>query len=251
MRSGESIGLEQFLTDYPQMAIRPSAGVHLRLKGVFKFIATQEKYGEVTDQFRLQIDIPAAFPREIPEVTELDGRIPRQGSYHVNGNGTFCLGSHLRLLLKLNANPTLGGFANDCLVPYLYAISHKLTNGGKLIFGELEHYGPGMLEEYVQLFGVPSAVHAKYTLMLLAMKKRMANKRQCPCGCYSRLGRCRVNLRILPFRKLASRRWFRKEVILANQTGIETRKVAYQKAIDDFISSTRIRRGWNNRVIRS
>lgn len=215
MPNVDDVSLEAFLREYPGMAIRPSPDVALRLKGKFEFSAEHPVHGKVTDAFHLQIDVPASFPRELPEVTEIGERIPRLGSYHVNGDGTLCLGSHLRLLIKLNVAPTLGGFASNCLIPYLYAISLKLRNGGKLVFGELAHYGPGMLHDYAQLFALGSPEQAQYALSLLSLKKRIANKKGCPCGCGNRLGQCPVRYRLLPFRKLASRSWFRRQLTLA------------------------------------
>lgn len=197
------------------MAIRPSPDVALRLRGKFEFSAKHPVHGVVTDAFHLQIDVPVGFPRELPEVTEIGGRIPRLGQFHVNGDGSLCLGSHLRLLIKLNAAPTLSGFASSCVIPYLYAISLKLKYGGKLVFGELAHYGPGMLQDYAQMFALCTTEQVRYVLVLLGLKKRIANKKRCPCGCGVRLGRCRFNHRLLPFRKIASRGWFRRQLKLA------------------------------------
>ena len=215
MRNADHIGLGQFLTDYPRMAIRPASGVHLRLKGRFSFAANHPAHGHLSDAFDLLIDVPAAFPRELPMVKEVGGRIPRRAEYHINGDGSLCLGSHLRLLQKLAGAPTLSGFTDRCLIPYLYAISKKLAEGGKLIFGELAHYGPGMLQDYAQLFGLPSADQALFALELLGMRKRVANKRPCPCGCRQRLGRCGFRRRLLGLRRLASRGWFRRQLLLA------------------------------------
>ena len=214
MANNDTIGLAQFLLDYPKMANRPALGTHLRLKGIFEFIGNHPTHGQVEDAFGLQIDVPAAFPREIPEVKEIGGRIPRIGDFHINGDGSLCLGSHLRLLLKLNEAPTLVGFAERCLVPYLYAISKKLTNGGKLVFGELAHEGPGMLQDYAQLFGLTTEDQTHYALELLGKKKRVANKLRCPCGCKLRLGRCKLNRRLLRYRSLASRGWFKRQLLL-------------------------------------
>lgn len=197
------------------MAIRPSSSANLRLKGSFRFTADHPEFGQVSDAFQLLIDVPRNFPRELPDVTEIGGRIPKKAQFHINGNGTLCLGSHLRLLLKLNETPTLAGFADRCLLPYLYAISRKLTYGGKLVFGELDHYGAGMLKDYAQLFGLPTVEQAQYALELLGRKKRIANKLPCPCGCKLRLGRCRFNRRLLPYRKLASSGWFKRQLKLA------------------------------------
>jgi hypothetical protein len=159
----------------------------------------------------LEIEVPPGFPKALPRVTETGGRIPRHGDYHVNSDGTLCLGSPLRLLLKLSNAPTLQGFASSCLVPYLFAMSHKLRNGGPLLFGELAHETPGLIADYLDLFQLRRPEQVTEVLRALGIKKRRANKLPCPCGCGVRLGRCKFNARIRGFRTLANRSWFRHQ----------------------------------------
>lgn len=211
MAEAEIPGLREFLRDYPQMAIRPAADQHLRLKGRFAFVAHHAKEGEIRDSFALQIDVSKAFPRDLPKVIETDGRIPRTGDFHIYSDGMLCLGSPISVLLKLSKSPTLIGFTENCLVPYLFAISRKLKSGGPLPFGELDHGSRGMLADYAQLFRLKHPEQVRYALQLLGIKKRRANKLPCPCGCGIRLGRCKFNARLREFRALASRNWFRME----------------------------------------
>ena len=208
----EAPGLREFLRDYPLMAIRPGAGVHLRLKGRFAFVACHATAGEVYDSYALEIDVPKAFPRDLPEVRETEGRIPRTGDFHIYTDGTLCLGSPLGLLVRISDAPSLIGFSEKCLIPYLFAISRKLNSGGPLPFGELAHGPRGILSDYSQLFDLKHADQVGYALQLLGMKKRHANKLPCPCGCGMRLGRCSFNIRLRAFRSMACRSWFRKEV---------------------------------------
>ncbi len=213
-------GLHQFLTDYPGMTIRPTTGSDLVMHGKFSFSAQPDSGVEITDTYHLRIVVPQAFPCDLPRVTELGDKIPRTGDYHVNPDATLCLGSPLRLLWKLSNKPTLSGFASECLVPYLYAISHKLKCGGNLPFSELAHGTPGELQDYADLFSLKRPEQAQLALRLLAMKKRLANKQPCPCDCGKRLGQCRFNGTIRKFRRLASRSWFRalrKERVLIDR----------------------------------
>ena len=211
MGASETPGLREFLRDYPLMAIRPSAETHLRLKGRFVFLANHATEGEIQESFALQIDVPKSFPNDLPRVKEIGGRIPHVGEYHVNRGGSLCLGSPLSLLVKISKSPSLNGFAENCLVPYLFAISRKLKSGGSLPFGELAHGAKGVLTDYAQLFGLKELGEARYALQLLGMKKRAANKFPCPCGCGIRLGRCKFNYRLREIRALASRTWHKKE----------------------------------------
>src|SRR6267378_5314042 len=187
-------GLISFLADYPGMGVVPSRQAGLVLKGRFAFHARQQDGARpIEDNYHLRIDIPPGFPRDLPKVTELDLKIPRTAKHHVNWDGTLCLGSPLRILQKLARRATLNGFAEDCIVPYLYAASHRRIHGGELLFSELAHGRDGELADYVDLFSLKNSAQAKQVLLALGTKKRLANKLPCPCGCEKRLGRCVFN----------------------------------------------------------
>jgi hypothetical protein len=205
-------GITEFLAAQPRMALRPGTKGDLLIRGHFAFIAEHPAAGVIADAFELSIEVPRSFPAAIPRVTETGGRIPRDGQHHVNQHDdTLCLGSPIGLLLKIAEAPSLVGFAEACLVPYLYAVAHKLAHGGPFVFGELAHGGPGIMEDYLLIFGLKQPEQVFETLVLLGMKKRRANKRPCPCGCRRSLGQCRFNRRLAPFRRLASRPWYRTE----------------------------------------
>jgi hypothetical protein len=112
-------------------------------------------------------------------------------------------------MFKLSRKPTLPGFAEMCLVPYLFAMSHTLRSGGPFAFDELQDGAKGILIDYADLFDLNTPEQARYALALLGIKKRRANKLPCPCACGKRLGRCKLNMRLRQFRQIASRIWFR------------------------------------------
>ncbi len=201
--------IRAFIDLHPGMALRPAGGGALNLVGTLRFSATSDKYPTITDAFQLRISVPPAFPRELPQVFETGGRIPKGGDYHVNPDDSLCLGSRLRLLWKLSKAPSFLGYAENCIVPYLFAVSHKLTHGGPLPFGELAHGQPGELADCAELFSVKSANQVQMVIRYLGMKKRRANKLACPCQCGRRLGKCHFNQRLREFRNIASRNWFR------------------------------------------
>jgi hypothetical protein len=190
------------------MRVKPTTGPELVIEGGFSFSAKRNDGIEITDSYRLRLVVPQSFPKDLPSVTELDLRIPRIPGYHVNPDGSLCLGSPLRLLYKLSRAPSLCGFASSCIVPYLYAISHKSKHGGPLPFSELAHGTPGEVQDYAELFLLSRPEQVRQALRVLGMKKRIANKENCPCGCGKRLGNCRFNRTIRKFRRLASRSWY-------------------------------------------
>lgn len=209
MRSRDGYGTRQFLRQYPEMSIAPSRSDGILLTGVFRFSARTRQGNQIEDSYQLQIEVPSAFPSRTPKVIETGRRIPRNGHYHVNPDDTLCLGSPLRLLQLMSCRPDLIGFAERCLIPYLYAVSTALRDGTGFPSGELAHGEPGIISDYLALFGLQTREQVIRTLELLGMKRRIANKAPCPCGCGLRLGRCRFNRTIAKYRRMASRSWFR------------------------------------------
>ena len=188
----ESLGLRRFLDSYPGMRVRPYTSDILRLEGDFSFRADYEDGAIIEDAYRLQVDVSRQFPIDIPRVMELDERIPRRAEYHVSNEGTLCLGSSLRLHLIAITALDLTEFIQCSVVPYLYANSYR-EQEGVYPFGELAHGAVGLLDDYAQILGLNRPEQAAEGIALIAMKRRLANKRRCPCGCGLRLGACRFN----------------------------------------------------------
>lgn len=208
-------GLDRLLHDYPEMSLRPvgADGVTC-VKGLLSFKANQD----IEDAFELEIRIPAAFPREAPVVHEIGGRIPKHPDFHVNGDDSLCLGSPLRLKKTLADHPDIVRFAEQCLVPFLYNVSIKLRCGGSFPTGELAHGLPGIIEDYMDLMGLSRPGQVVAAIRALAVRKRIANKRPCPCGCGGRLGRCSFHQTLNELRHLAPRAWFAKHLAFMKET---------------------------------
>ncbi len=204
------IKLDDFLDKHRHMSIKPSKNDGLIVEGKLYFNAKTDGYREIEDFYKIRIRIANNFPFTIPEVEEIGNKIPRKEEYHINPDNTLCLGSPLKLLLLLNKNKTLEGFVEYCLIPYLYGVSLKIQDGTKLVFGELAHGKKGIINEYEKLFAVKGKNSVKQVIKMLSMKKRIANKQQCPCGCLSRLGKCKfkLNFKINQFRNYSSRKSF-------------------------------------------
>lgn len=98
-----------------------------------------------------------------------------------------------RLMVRLQEEPTIQGFSNNCLVPYLYAMSLRLSTGHEFIFGELRHGLRGEFDDCKELLGLERDEQVLPALRSVFKKKRVANKNPCPCGCRQRLGKCKFN----------------------------------------------------------
>lgn len=208
--------LSQFLRDYSGMLTAPCSDTGVRLRGKFRFNAEVSGGDEIDDSYKLEIVVSDKFPQALPRVKETGGKIPRDGNFHVNPDGTLCLGSPLRLLRKVHSVPSLSGFADKCLVPYLYAVSYKLMHGGDFVFGELAHGDQGIMADYSVMLGLKGRHQVTQAIQLLGVKKRIANKRPCPCGCGIRLAACPFHHKLNEFRKMAPVSWFMKHAMGGN-----------------------------------
>jgi len=207
------IKLEDFLRTNKYMSIKPSKDNSLIVEGKFSFIAKTDKHRRISDFYRIRITITNNFPSSVPTVEEIGDKIPKTEEYHINPREykySLCLGSPLRLLELLNKNPTLEGFVQYCLIPYLYGISLKIQYGENLVFGELAHGNKGIFDEYQVFFNIKEEDSLKQVIKMLSLKKRIANKKTCPCGCKKRLGKCsnKLNIKINKFRYCSSRAWY-------------------------------------------
>lgn len=205
-------GLDEFLSDQPFISIRPSNGNFLLLEGDYEFCAEYAEHPRISDNYHLRISIPREFPRQVPTVTEIGGKIPRKADFHVNGDGTLCLGSRIRLMTQLQAEPTVQRFSKNCILPYLYAMSLKLTYGKDFIFGELRHGIHGEIDDYKELLGLKHNDQVVPALLCLLKKKGLANKMSCPCGCQRRLGKCNFNFTVRKLRNVLPKAWLREVV---------------------------------------
>lgn len=191
----DAAGIGDFLADQPGLRVLPSSGGAVRLEGQFAFHADFEGGPAIRDTYHLRIEVPTAFPDALPFVYELGGRIPRDLDHHVfPQSGRLCLGSTLRLHAIARDTRGLLPFGQRAIVPYLYAASLRERTGGPYPFGELAHDRTGLLDDYAQMLNLERPEQAAQALALGAMRKRLANKRPCPCGCGQRLGVC-------PYRK--------------------------------------------------
>jgi hypothetical protein len=206
-------GALEFLNDYPEMSFGPIKNGELNLKGTFRFRANYENGPIIEDSYELGILVPEGFPLELPKVTELVEKIPRDYNYHINPDDTLCVGSPLRVILKLQKSATLNTYAEECLVPYLYAVSYKLKNGGNFIFGELEHGKKGIFNDYCDILSLTDPKQVAKALSLLGMKKRVANKISCPCECGKRLGACEFHIKLNSLRMMAPRSFYKKHLL--------------------------------------
>ena len=179
----------------------------LILTGGIEFYAQAPGGQPIRDCYGVRITVPLRFPAQVPRVWNTDRRIPP--GFHRLKDGSFCLGSPVRLRLLLGHAYTLPKFIDRCAIPYLYGFSHWERHG-VMPFGELDHGFGALVEDYERLFDVSGPEAVISMLVLIGLPRRVANKHSCPCGSGRRLGRCHHKI-VNTLRRPLGRRWCRGE----------------------------------------
>lgn len=140
----------------------------------------------IDDEYFIEIILPEDYPDSPPKARETAKRIP--ADFHKYQDETLCLSTSLAVRVKFAQEPTLVGFVNNCLIPYLFSFSYKCKYGN-MPFGELSHGGRGILEYYKDLF------HLNDDRAVLRLIKILADDNyrghvSCPCGSGKRLRAC-------------------------------------------------------------
>ncbi|MEZ7172972.1 hypothetical protein [Sporosarcina sp. OR05] len=164
-----------------------------------------KQYGDIQVDFELEIQIPVEYPNSLPKVFETSNKVERIPENHVNYDGSLCLGAPIRLKMTMRKNPSLIYFFENCILPYLYAVSLKIYKGESFVFGELAHGKLGLIEDFKNLFNLSEEKKVYHMLFLLGTSKREANRLLCPCGCKKRVSTCRFFKNVQQMRKLLPR----------------------------------------------
>lgn len=203
--------MELFLEKYPQMSLAPSNKDEHIVQGVLSLDIMDEQYGVIKDDFLIKIVIPENFPVDIPTVYELEDRFPKTPDYHTYPDTSLCLGSKMSLKKRIKESPTLEGFIQSCVVPYFFAISLYLQGKERFVFGELSHGLVGIIQDYLDVFGLTSIDQVIKLLEILSVKSKKGNKKVCPCGCKRIVTKCPFHKKLLEYRDVMTRKEYEEE----------------------------------------
>ena len=178
--------VQDVLDSYSSLKLVEDDSEHALLGSVY-FSASVDGKETIEASYDIKISIPHSYPVELPKVYssgyQLDERFE-----HTNPDTSFCLAVPFEERKLYDYEPTLLGFINNLVVPFLYGYSYFLKHG-KHPFGEREHGDKGILNFYLELFGSSNAE----TLILSLCKFAVAGYQpheKCPCGSGKKVLKC-------------------------------------------------------------
>ena len=200
--------LDDFLSGNPRFRIAEINTEKVVLSGEYHLKAQLAGSRIIDKTYRLKLVCPNGYPRKLPRVLDEERYFPRRLEFHTYSDGSFCLGSELKIKHILRADHTIKAFFDKAVDPFLYSVSHRLEYGD-YPFGELAHGEQGLVDDYAEMFGLEGKAAVLLAFKVLGKRKREANKLPCPCGCGLRFGRCDYRLILNGFRNIEQRHWFR------------------------------------------
>jgi len=211
MRHWDDLGLEDFLASHPRIRIVAINNDQVELAGEYHLKAQLAGSQLIDRTYQLRLVCPHDYPRKLPKVLDEGRYFPRNQEYHTYSDGSFCLGSELKIKSLLLSDHSFTAFFEYIVDRFLYAITHRIEFGN-FPFGELAHGEQGLVDDYGEMFGLSEKLSVLRALRALGKRKREANKLPCPCGCGRRLGRCNYRFLLNEFRNIERRRWFRQHL---------------------------------------
>lgn len=187
----------------PGLRLQPGAGL-LTLSGAVELGPVAPPLPLLSRRFTVKIQIPDDFPNRVPRAWAIDDQIPK--NFHRLDDGSFCFGSPMEV--RRHALEGFPSFLTSCVMPYLYGWAYFEATGS-MPFGERPHGPKGLVEAYEDLFRVRGKPAVFGCLEACGLRRRVANRRPCPCGSCVRLGKCHHTV-INHHRTLLGRSWFRR-----------------------------------------
>lgn len=179
---------EEIARDYPGLRLVSRDNSFAIYKGLVGFKADYEGRGLVEDDFEVEIVYPIGFGHDLPTAKEIGGRIPRKPDFHINPDGTMCLGTPHAVRQKWNREPSLNGFINLLVIPFLYFYSFQ-KKYGRNPFDDLAHGGEGLLAYYKELLVLNSDLSVLEYLKII-IEDNYRGHIPCPCKSGTRLRDC-------------------------------------------------------------
>jgi hypothetical protein len=157
------------------------------LSGTLPFEASADGLDTITDKFEIELRIPHVFPDMLPLARETAGRIER--SYpHINGDGTLCLAVPVEQRRIFFEQPSLIGFVNRLVIPYLYGYCYWKQHG-RHPFDEQQHGQEGIVQHYIDTLHLADELAALAVVCFL-FEHGYRGHHDCPCGSGLKVRNC-------------------------------------------------------------
>jgi len=178
--------MEELRRLFPELALAHTSHGDRIVKGRLGF--TVDVNGEqIQDDYHIELIIPSDYPLSPPKARETSNKLPIDKDWHINSDGTMCLGAPLAVKMTFAQEPTLLWFVREQVVRFLSWMSYKREHG-RMPYQELPHFSAGLVRYYRDLFATSEDDVVLRLLLTLATGKSRGAR--CPCRSGRRFDEC-------------------------------------------------------------
>jgi hypothetical protein len=170
---------------YPNLHVFINQDEVVEIAGSFPVLGA---CGEELDRYSVSIILPKSYPKDLPKVYEVGGRLPHNSNYHINNDGSACV---------LIPDDRWQCFPEGA--PFLHYLDVPLRNfflsqtyyeeKGIWPFGQWSHGKEGVFEYYRWLLGSVDNLTIHRFLHILK-KNNLKKHYDCPCGSGHKIKKC-------------------------------------------------------------
>ena len=184
---------ERLQVDFPELHLVERDETMI-VAGTFPLVDGQK----VVDRFMIELALPRTYPKGVPELREVGGRIPRVADRHVEGDGKACAFLPDEYCYKHPNGMDLIDFLKGPVLGFL--VGQSLAERGQpWPQGERAHGTDGITAFYTEVVGSSDPATIQRYLEALAAKQ-VRGHWPCPCGSGKRLRECHQE-RVLKIRE--------------------------------------------------
>jgi hypothetical protein len=144
--------------------------------------------GKELDRYSISILLPHSYPKDLPIVYEVGGRIPYNSDFHINPDGSACV---LIPEDRWRCFPEHAPFLQYLDVPlYNFFLSQTYyAEYGQWPFGQWSHGSQGVSEYYRHLIGSEND-QTLHRFLYILKKNNLKKHYDCPCGSGLQVKKC-------------------------------------------------------------
>jgi hypothetical protein len=157
------------------------------ISGTLPFEASAAGLETITDEFEIELRIAHVSPNTLPRARETAGRIERTYQ-HINSDRTLCLAVPVEQLRIFFEQPSLIGFVNRLVIPYLYGYCYWKKHGWHP-FDEQKHGQEGIVQHYIDSLNLADELTALAVVCFL-FEHGYRGHHACPCGSRFKVRNC-------------------------------------------------------------
>lgn len=141
--------------------------------------------------FDVRIKISSKYPKIPPIIFETGKEIPKEPDWHINRDGSCCVGPNAKIFRKLDNKISIIGWLENIVMPFFFDQVHKLENGeyrGK----EYSHGSYGLIEDYKEWWNLESEEEVIVKLKLITNWVKYPRNEKCFCGSELKFKKCHL-----------------------------------------------------------